>query len=166
MNIEWKEVNPDYIVSSDGQVGSRKSGRLKMLRQGTDGRGYPSVHLCANGSQRTCKVHRLVADAFLPPRPSPKHEINHKNGVRSDNRDTNLEWVTSSENRHHRYDVLHHGGPRGAANGATKLTEARVREVRARLDAGESQSALAVALGVSQRAISGIATRQTWGWLP
>ncbi len=59
------------------------------------------------GSRKNRKVHRLIAELFIGPPPSPKHtDINHKNGIRDDNRIENLEWCTRSENVKHAYAVL------------------------------------------------------------
>lgn len=163
--VEWREINPDYIVSSDGQVGSRKSGGLKILRPTLDRTGYPRVHLCAGGSQGTFRIHRLVAKAFLPPRPTPGHEINHKDGDRTNNRDANLEWVTRSGNQRHRFDVLKHGNAQGEANGISKLTEAQIHVIRARCAAGEVQRVVAADYGITQAHVSDIYKRKKWGWL-
>ena len=64
--------------------------------------GYKYVELCKNGKQKTHTVHRLVAEAFLP-NLQKKPEVNHKWGIKSDNRASELEWNTRSENMKHAY---------------------------------------------------------------
>jgi len=166
MGIEWKEVNPDYIVSSNGQVASRKFGKLKVLKPLVYGVGYVGVVIRWGGITKARKIHTLVAEAFLGPRPTPKHQVNHKNGLRADNRVENLEWVTQGENNRHRFKVLqHYGDNRGAEVWTSKLTEAQVREVRERVKAGESQRRIAKDMGVTQANISCIATGKSWAWM-
>ena len=167
MNIEWKEVNPDYIVSSEGQVMSRKSGKLKMLKPIPDSGGYPFVGIYFGGAKRLRPVHQLVAEAFLGPRPTPSHEVNHKNGVRLDNRDHNLEWVTKSGNQQHSLHVLGNKAkmPRGEAHHKAKFTVTDVREILQRCAAGETQTRVAADYGVRQQAVSEIVTGRNWAWL-
>lgn len=165
MNVEWKEINPDYIVSSDGRVGSRKRGGLSILKPRPVGEGYFGVSISTGGVKRNRYIHRLVAEAFLGPRPTPKHEVNHKNGVRSDNRDNNLEWVTRSENQRHRFDVLKHGQTRGENHCLAKLTEANVREIRTLVASGDSQKTIAAAYGVSTASVWQIKRGKSWAWL-
>lgn len=165
MNIEWKEINPDYIVSSDGQIGSRRRGGLKMLRPGHTGSGYLYVTICSDGGQHNRLIHILVAEAFLGPRPTALHQVNHKNGAKADNHDTNLEWVTPSGNHRHRFDVLGQKAAHGEALSQTKLTEGRVREILVRCAAGETQRKVAADYGISQSAISSIVRRKNWAWI-
>ena len=164
MNVEWREINPDYIVSSDGQVGSRQRKGLKMLSL-LRTNGYLCVWISTDKGKKLRKVHQLVAEAFLGPKPTPLHEVNHKNGIRSDNRDHNLEWVTPSENSQHRYDVLGHVGPRGGKAGSARFTEVNVREIRSRLARGESPKSIASFFGMSRNSIYDIAEHRTWAWL-
>lgn len=67
--------------------------------------GYRQVKMYSNGKRKSVYVHRLVAEFFIP-NPDNKPEVNHKNGIRDDNRIENLEWVTHEENMIHSRDVL------------------------------------------------------------
>jgi hypothetical protein len=68
--------------------------------------GYSRVHLYGEDKKQfNPLVHRLVAEAFIP-NPENKPQVNHKNGLRSNNIVSNLEWCTSSENEKHKYNSL------------------------------------------------------------
>lgn len=71
----------------------------------TVSRGYYVVSLCKNCKVKTQQIHRLVASAFIS-NPQRKEQVNHKNGIRNDNRVENLEWVTNTENQRHSFQVL------------------------------------------------------------
>lgn len=91
-----------YFVSDDGSVwsalGWRGKGYLK-LKYDLDLKGYPSLRLkLSDGKRKRLRVHRIVAAAFLPPRPSFAHEVRHLNGDKTDNRASNLAWGTRAEN--------------------------------------------------------------------
>lgn len=96
-----------YSVTVEGRVysharvdarGNRR--RAKYLKLIPDGDGYLRAHLCVGGVRRKWPVHRLVAMAFLP-NPDELPEVNHHDGDKTNNRVTNLEWVTTQENLNH-----------------------------------------------------------------
>lgn len=96
-----KSINQDYLITSAGTVHSSirwrgKSGR--ELTQHPNSYGYMRVRLIMGKSRKTYFVHKLVAEHFLGPKPSCKHQICHINGVKSDNRAENLRWGTAKEN--------------------------------------------------------------------
>ena len=95
---EWRESSvfpKHYLVSDDGRVKSIRTG--KILKPGTDKCGYLYYVLCVKGKRHTVKAHRLVAMAFID-NPQNKPSIDHLNGNRTDNRASNLRWVTNAEN--------------------------------------------------------------------
>lgn len=109
----WKPV-PDYeglySISNMGRVrreaGGKRTFRGRILKPLLR-MGYLRVFLYRLGEKGSKKltIHCLVADVFLS-KQSHHEEVNHKNGVKTDNRAENLEWVTHAENMAHARDVL------------------------------------------------------------
>lgn len=96
---EWLNIYgyPDYQVSNTGKVKSLKYGKERILKQGTNEYGYHMVQLFRDGKYKNMKVHRLVAEAFIP-NPYNLPFINHKDENPSNNNITNLEWCTQLYN--------------------------------------------------------------------
>lgn len=100
MQEVWKDVvgyEGLYQVSNLGAVRSLRSGSPKLLRQRYDAYGYKILDFCVCGVQQTFKVHRLVAEAFIP-NPFGLPEVNHKDENKANNRADNLEWCTKLYN--------------------------------------------------------------------
>lgn len=95
---------PDYMITRDGRLYSRKMRMYRTIKPNLE--GYCYVQLYPQGRKSVgVFIHDLVALTFIP-NPENKPFVNHKNGIRSDNRVENLEWSTSSENMIHSYQVL------------------------------------------------------------
>jgi hypothetical protein len=108
-------------------------------------------------------VHRIIWQSFNGPIPDG-FEINHKNGVKHDNRLVNLEPVTKSENAAHAFRVLGRVHPqRGSRAKNAKLHERDIPGIRERILAGESKEKLATEYGVTRMVMYKIAWRKSWG---
>ena len=91
---------PNYSITKDGKIINNKTN--KILKQTIDYYGYCKVALCNNGINRTVRVHRILAIAYLP-NPENKCDVNHIDGNKSNNDLLNLEWATRSENVKHAF---------------------------------------------------------------
>ena len=154
MSEKWKGIpgyEGRYQVSDRGRVFSFR--RLKHLRCSLDGRGYLRVMLCYKGKGRTHRVHRLVWAAFKGEWSTRETQINHKDGVKTNNRLENLEVVTGSQNIQHAYRL-------GLI--PTKLTENDVRDIYSRRAKGDSMRKLAAEYKVSSTTIWYVCHGRNW----
>ena len=107
---EWKKIadtNGLYEVSNTGKIRSLNylgHGKTQLLKAHPDRKGYLRTRIYIKGKRVTLKIHRAVATAFIPNK-NNSPEVNHKNGIKTDNHVENLEWVTAHENTLHAYSI-------------------------------------------------------------
>ncbi|CAL6080000.1 Conserved_hypothetical protein [Hexamita inflata] len=95
---EYRDIDgyPNYEVSNLGQVRNKTTGRI--LKQNDRGQGYLAVNLCLNKIMKTHHIHKLVSQAFIE-NPNNYPQIDHCDGVKSNNNVYNLRWVSRSDNQ-------------------------------------------------------------------
>ena len=127
--------------------------------------GYAQVLLSKYGKRKDKKVHRLVAETFIP-NPHNKEQVNHMDGNKLNNSLENLEWNTCSENQLHAVKTGLSKPRRGKDNNFTKLTKEQVIEIKKLLKSKtHTHSQIAKIYGVCRQAIGKINTGKNWTWL-
>ena len=156
-----------YAVSNLGNVMSMDFCRtgLPGILKPNMGRGYFGVLLYdAEGNAKRFTIHSLVAASFIGPRPHGM-QINHKNGVKTDNNSENLEYCTQSQNMKHAHATGLQSNV-GERHSRSKLTNADVISIRQRVKNGETQTAIAKEYGMDQSAISNVVRGRNWSHIP
>jgi len=145
-----------YSITKNGEVWShpyvRCDGQRRKgiwLRAATTRYGYKQVVLTKpDKTRKSLSIHRLVATTYLGD--EPDLQVNHKNGIKTDNSVENLEWCTQFDNMRHAYQT-------GLINNRG-LSGTQVREVRLLLKSGQTQTGISRLLGIEQSLISKIKT--------
>lgn len=156
MNETWKNLYnfSTYQISNTGRVRKTELRKLSI-----DSVGYHRLHLSRDNHQRVIGVHRAVWESFVGPIP-PDKMINHKNGIKTDNRLENLELVTNRENiEHYKNNLLTY---RGEKVNTSKLNGNKIRKIREKFENGYSASRLMRDYGVSRTTIQRIVKRKSW----
>lgn len=170
----WKMIKGQthHEVSSYGKVRSLtrkiicKDGRLKIikgkvLKPATSRGGYFHISTKRNGKFRCTNIHRLVAEAFIP-NPFRLPQVNHKDGIKTNNNRRNLEWKTHRGNMRHasKMGLAKGGSLPGSLHPESKLIEDDVLQIRS--DKIHSNVELAKFFGVSNVMIGLIKNRRNW----
>lgn len=155
---------PDYCVTKDGKVWSSKRGKGKWLCFMKVGKGYFAVSLYKNNKHHQKRVHSLVLETFIGPKPK-NMEGRHLDGNKENNKLDNLCWGTGSENS---YDAVKHGTSpgfmiKGEDVNTAKLTEQDVRLIiDCYYDGAYTQTELAEYFNVLSPTICSIVHKRNW----
>jgi hypothetical protein len=166
----WKDVdswwglyqvsNKSNVRSLDRRMIHPKTGseyiiKGRILKKALT-RGYETVCFKSHKKQVNLKVHRLVAMAFIE-NPEGKPQVNHIDGVKTNNSIDNLEWCTNTENRVHAFRTGLQSGKMGELNSMCKLTDYEVKCIKALLNKGKlKHKDIASLFGISRSHVSGI----------
>lgn len=163
MTETWRAI-PDfdrYEASDLGQVRIRSDAVDQIGRRRYCGHlvhlcairgGYVKVGLRRDGKIYTFLVHRIILLTFVGP--ANGRQVNHINGIKTDNRLENLEYVTAAKNYEHALTILGHRPPRGRNHWARRLTDEQIFEIQRRALDGETHGALAKEFGCSIASVS------------
>lgn len=159
MEKQWKDVpgyEGLYLVSSLGEIKSlwRKTKPHELIKTWPNSHGYSYAVLSRGGKVKKVTIHRLVAIAFCPGRSSDKWQVNHKNGIKSDNSAKNLEWCTPTQNRRHALST-------GLVTCA-KLKSSDIPIIRKMSDDKIKQKDIAAKFGVNRKTIWLILNNRAW----
>jgi hypothetical protein len=167
-NEDWTKLegySENHLINRNGQIKSlsRKNMRTeKILKPGLGGNGYYTVTI--NG--KTHLVHRLIATTYIP-NPLKLPQVNHKNGVKTDNRIDNLEWVTAEQNIQHSFQVIgrKYISPKVRSSKAKKkLNERQVIKIRYGHTMLKHKDIAAI-YDIDESTVSDIRRGKSWAWL-
>ena len=152
------------ILAKERQVfhsrGGMKTLSEKILSKSKANNGYSVVCLCKEGKVKQETVHRIIAKTFIP-NPEDKPQVNHINGIKTDNRIENLEWATSHENNKHAFAIGIRSMTKGQSCSWAKLTRKQAMEIKYDFPDMPVKE-LAQKYNVSYGAIYGIIKKRNW----
>ena len=134
----WRKITgfENYEVSNLGRVRSWVNNRgtkqkTPKISKGSLGKtGYSYASLTKNKNHKNIAIHRLVAQEFIS-NPENKPQVNHINGIKTDNRVENLEWATNRENARHAWANNLCQRKKGEKNHNAKFTNEQAKQIRA-----------------------------------
>jgi hypothetical protein len=147
----------DFYISNYGDVIGKRGNVLKNIKKKD---GYLAVNIYIDGVRKQMKIHRLVALSHIL-NPENKPQVNHVNGIKTDNRVENLEWCSPSENSIHAYkNGLINSGE---THSMSKLNRSEVEKLKKEnLKGIYFQRELAELFGISQTQVGKIINNKSW----
>ena len=170
----WKDIpefNNEYQISNLGRIrskeavimrsnGSPHTRKSKILKPALDG-GYLKGAVCIDKKLVPYRIHKLVANAFVDGK-KEWLEVNHINGIKSDNKAENLEWVTRSQNLIHAVKTGLLPVTRGSQRTQAKMTEETVREIYKLKSEGIQRKFIVERLGITVNMYKDLMRGKTW----
>ena len=147
------------VTFSDGRVRTYKS---KILKPFISKHGYPTATLSYKGKNFKRRVHRMVAETFLEPKEGDV-EVNHKDGNKLNNAESNLEWITHSDNLTHFH--ANSNSNSGERNNLSVLKDKDIINIREMSSKGISSKEISLLYKVDYKTIWRIVTYQTWKYV-
>jgi hypothetical protein len=153
-----------YMVSTKARV--INSENKNLIKTHPDDDGYYKVLITHNGNRHTCRLYRLVALAFIPnDDPNVKTDVNHKDGDKSNNKKSNLEWCTHLENVRHAWKTGLAKPRKGIKHPMCKTTEKQVHQICELLEKNIKNNVISETLNVSKDIVRDIKRRKTWTYI-
>lgn len=163
MKETWKIItdyaDSRYSISSQGKVRNNKT--FKILSPTIDKYGYYRVTLWNGVKRISCIVHRLIAIYFID-NPKNKATVNHKNGIKTDNRLSNLEWATTHENITHAWQNNLIQSRPGIKHHNCKLSELDVIEIKRLVKQKVKRKIIAKMFNINKNHIYRIISGDRW----
>ena len=160
----WKDIfgyEGYYQISNFGRVKSFSYKKNRILVCSISRTGYIKYKLSKNGILKYFSCHRLVALSFIINEEN-KPQINHKNGIKTDNSVDNLEWCTASQNTLHSFKTGLNIPTKGEKNGYSKLKDCDIPIIKKLCNDGNKYEDIAKIYGVHKMQISRINRGKTW----
>ncbi len=175
----WKDVEAYkkfYQVSSEGRLKSlsrfAKNGKVggfilpeRMIKPSyANGKDYGIVTLHKEGNKKVTRIHQIVCKAFHK-KPAEHFEVNHINGIKTDNRAENLEWVEHKTNMIHAFKTLKCRRSCGETKAHSRLRDEDVLYIRKHYIFNDNEfgdSALAKKFGVTSSTVWHVTHNKTW----
>jgi hypothetical protein len=163
-NFEGYEVSTLGNIKGKDRLRKGKNGfcflKGQELKKTFNKKGYPEVRFRKNGTH-TRLIHRLVANVFIP-NPENKPQVNHINGIKTDNRVENLEWNTQSENQKHAFKLGLNKINSGEKHPKSKYSLNQINYIKNLYNFGFTALEISNIISIPLSTMRGIISGKTW----